>query len=144
MWSISMIKWIQTSRLSIKNSLSRKHVAKRQESSPGCDPDCRTPTTLPGGTHEGERKFFIDNLLVRIRFIIVLIRWTGLARGKHVRSRVGRTSDEQLPHVGNTSKKDRRAAPAAIPIAEPPPPWKEWGLGIMIWGLGSWSQGLET
>ena len=27
-----------------------------------------------------EREFFIDNLLVRIHFIIVIIRWTGLAR----------------------------------------------------------------
>ena len=26
-----------------------------------------------------ERGFFIDNLLVRIRFIIVMIKWTGLA-----------------------------------------------------------------
>ena len=26
-----------------------------------------------------ERDFFIDNLLVRIHFIIVMIRWTGLA-----------------------------------------------------------------
>jgi len=26
-----------------------------------------------------EREFFIDNLLVRIHFIIVVIRWTGLA-----------------------------------------------------------------
>ena len=26
-----------------------------------------------------EREFFIDNLLVRIHFNIVLIRWTGLA-----------------------------------------------------------------
>jgi len=26
-----------------------------------------------------EREFFIDNLLVRIHFIIVTIRWTGLA-----------------------------------------------------------------
>jgi len=25
-----------------------------------------------------ERKFFIDNLLVRIHFIIVMIRWTGM------------------------------------------------------------------
>ena len=28
---------------------------------------------------EAERGFFIDNLLVRIHFIIVMIRWTGLA-----------------------------------------------------------------
>ena len=27
----------------------------------------------------GQREFFIDNLLVRIHFIIVMIRWTGLA-----------------------------------------------------------------
>jgi len=27
----------------------------------------------------GEREFFIDNLLVRIHFMIVMIRWTGLA-----------------------------------------------------------------
>jgi len=26
-----------------------------------------------------DRKFFIDNLLVRIHFILVMIRWTGLA-----------------------------------------------------------------
>ena len=32
-----------------------------------------------GVTPERERDFFIDNLLVRIHFIIVMIRWTGLA-----------------------------------------------------------------
>jgi len=30
-------------------------------------------------TSPPEREFFIDNLLVRIHFIIVMIRWTGLA-----------------------------------------------------------------
>ena len=34
-----------------------------------------TPTLSSGGWQE----FFIDNLLVRIHFIIVMIRWTGLA-----------------------------------------------------------------
>jgi len=29
-----------------------------------------------------EREFFIDNLLVRIHFVIVMIRWTGLAPWK--------------------------------------------------------------
>ena len=33
-------------------------------------------SSYPTGT---EREFFIDNLLVRIHFIIVMIRWTGLA-----------------------------------------------------------------
>ena len=28
---------------------------------------------------EREREFFIDNLLVRVHFIIVMMRWTGLA-----------------------------------------------------------------
>ena len=32
-----------------------------------------------GGLQIREREFFIDNLLVRIHFIIVMIRWTGLA-----------------------------------------------------------------
>ena len=29
-----------------------------------------------------ERKFFIDNFLVRIHFVIVMIKWTGLAPWK--------------------------------------------------------------
>ena len=29
--------------------------------------------------HQVEGEFFIDNLLVRIHFIIVMITWTGLA-----------------------------------------------------------------
>jgi len=33
---------------------------------------------LPGGAPV-EREFFIDNLLVRIHYVIVMIRWTGLA-----------------------------------------------------------------
>jgi len=32
-----------------------------------------------GSPHPTQREFFIDNLLVRIHFIIVTIRWTGLA-----------------------------------------------------------------
>ena len=38
--------------------------------------------SVPGGEIRAgsrEREFFIDNLLVRIHFIIVMIRWTGLA-----------------------------------------------------------------
>jgi len=31
------------------------------------------------GSRSREREFFFDNLLVRIHFIIVMIRWTGLA-----------------------------------------------------------------
>ena len=40
------------------------------------------PLSAPPGRAlplRAEREFFIDNLLVRIHFIIVMIRWTGLA-----------------------------------------------------------------
>ena len=37
------------------------------------------PDPLKEGGVPDEREFFIDNLLVRIHFIIVMIRWTGLA-----------------------------------------------------------------
>ena len=30
-------------------------------------------------SHNREREFFIDNLLVRVHFILVMLRWTGLA-----------------------------------------------------------------
>ena len=33
----------------------------------------------PRQVTEREREFFVDNLLVRIHFIIVMVRWTGLA-----------------------------------------------------------------
>ena len=40
----------------------------------------RSPSPRPQGPLLlGESEFFIDNLLVRIHFIIVMIRWTGLA-----------------------------------------------------------------
>jgi len=36
--------------------------------------------THPGqGWYQKERDYFIDNQLVRIRFVILMIRWTGLA-----------------------------------------------------------------
>jgi len=40
--------------------------------------DMRDPDAGPAARPR-EREFFIDNLLVRIHFIIVMIRWTGLA-----------------------------------------------------------------
>ena len=40
------------------------------------EPSLFNVTTAPD---LGEKEFFIDNLLVRNHFIIVMIRWTGLA-----------------------------------------------------------------
>ena len=46
-----------------------KDAEKRvMKESLGLDPD-----------EDSEKEFFIDNLLVRSHFIIVMIRWTGLA-----------------------------------------------------------------
>ena len=40
----------------------------------------RVPLTVPGGAAvSGVSFFFVDNLLFRIHFTIVMIRWTGLA-----------------------------------------------------------------
>ena len=39
-------------------------------------PETQSPNPKP---YRQEREFFIDNLLVRIHFIIMIIRWTGLA-----------------------------------------------------------------
>ena len=43
----------------------------------------------------GEREFFIDNLLVRFHFTIVMIRWTGLAPGRFEFSELGLASSER-------------------------------------------------
>jgi hypothetical protein len=48
---------------------NRTHLADRSEEEQDAS----------GGPPERVRDFFIDNLLVRIHFIIVMIRWTGLA-----------------------------------------------------------------
>jgi len=40
---------------------------------------CWSMVFLSGARAYREREFFIDNLLVRMLFIIVMIRWTGLA-----------------------------------------------------------------
>jgi len=46
---------------------------------PTADGACRTADGCGA-----QRDFFIDNLLVRIHFIIVMIRWTGLVQMEHV------------------------------------------------------------
>ena len=66
----TMIKWIRTGRLSMKNFLSQ--VGCRYKvlflSLMGCNPPER-------------ESFLIDNLLVRILFIIVIVRWCTAASG---------------------------------------------------------------
>ena len=70
-----MIKWIRTSKLSIKNSLSLDLPARG-----GLVLDCVLASKALGRPEvPREREFFIDNLLVRIHYIIAKIRWTGLA-----------------------------------------------------------------
>jgi len=45
-----------------------------------------------------QREFFIDNLLVRIHFIMVLIRWTGLAPWEFELSFPGSVTSTPLPN----------------------------------------------
>ena len=61
-----------------------------------------------------EREFFTDKLLVRIHFIIVMIRWTGLAHGSlnslfpvalHVPSYYTQIPQSSLPNPHPTTHK---------------------------------------
>ena len=44
-----------------------------------CTPSQQTSIEAKTATIHAERQFVIDNLVVRIHFINVMIRWTGLA-----------------------------------------------------------------
>ena len=75
-----MIKWNRTSGLSIKNSLSGPGYIMRAAMSWSVKYEFEDSS--PMSVHfepAPEKEFFIDNLPVRIHFIIVMIRWTGLA-----------------------------------------------------------------
>jgi len=56
-----------------------------------------------------EREFFIDNLLVRIQFIIVMIRWTGLAPWEFEFSFPGSHTSIFLGGVSRTTRGEKRA-----------------------------------
>jgi len=58
---------------------------------------------LPANTKVSseQREFFIDNPLVRIHFIIVLIRWTGLAPWEFEFPFPGSLTSTFLAHPGN-------------------------------------------
>ena len=79
---ILMIKWIRTSRLSIKKSLSAGRGVgpgepNRHPSGPRGAHGNVNP--IPKTSNQKVKELLIDNLLVRILFIIVMVRWTGLA-----------------------------------------------------------------
>ena len=63
----------------------------------------------PRPTPPPKREFFIDNLLVRIHFIIVMIRWTGLAPG---------SLDSPKPQTPNAEagERDDGAAPGSVDV----------------------------
>ena len=66
-----------------------------------------------------ENKFFIDNIVVRIRFIIVLIRWTG--------RRGSLNSLYQVASIMIIQKKARSVERNMM---------GGWGLGFGVWFLG--------
>ena len=65
----------------MQESMSLNYMAAARRAAPvRCVRDVSKFEMLDVSTFEmRERAFFIDNLLVRNRFIIVMIRWTGFA-----------------------------------------------------------------
>jgi len=57
------------------------------------------PLPLTQNPEPLETEFFIDNLLVRIHFIIVMIRWTGLAQWWFEFPFPGRLTSTFLPEL---------------------------------------------
>ena len=68
---------------------------------------------------------FIDNVLVRIHFIIVMIRWTGLALWDVVPARLVRQPRQLVEW-------ERTEAPPLLQCLG----FGVWGLGFGVWGLG--------
>ena len=75
---ISTTKWIRTNRLSIKNSLSSE-LSRSLAGGGGGSSRAKRFVFWRGNEPHNERDLCIDNLLVRIHFIIVMIGCTGLA-----------------------------------------------------------------
>ena len=81
--------------LSLSFALALSHMESSLSLTPSLSLSLPPSRTLSDGRHAtwsdaqgvshpvigrmGEREFFIDNLLVRSHFIIVMIKWTGLA-----------------------------------------------------------------
>jgi len=82
-----------------------------------------------------EREFFIDNLLARIHFIIVMIRWTGLAPWPLRHARV-QHRNQKLSVEGYLAHKK---PPLLGPYSSPAPRglgWS-WGGGAVSYGRGT-------
>ena len=84
------------------------YLAHKKPPPPLGSPTLKTaPATTKPRLRGGEREFFVDNLLVRIHFIIVMIRWTGLAPWEiKPRLRGGRTHQITTFHGKNTPNHD--------------------------------------
>jgi len=72
---------------------------------------------FPNGRGQ-EREFFIDNLLVRIHFIIVMTRWTGLAPGEFEFSFPGSLTSTFLGQGARKHAKELPAGDAAAALQE--------------------------
>ena len=82
---------------------------------------------IPAPLLERQREFFIDNLLVRIRFIIVMIRWTGLAPWEFELLFPGRRCYIDAV-AGRRHGSERIARSAPPPLLLPLPRWARWPL----------------
>ena len=67
-------------QVQVVSNRERPDDSARHWADPPLDGQALRPRVrVPVRRHLRKREFFIDNLLVRIHFIIVMIRWTGLA-----------------------------------------------------------------
>ena len=87
---------------------------------PAASPAWHMPPALAGPSTPRittcQRDFFIDNLLVRIHFIIVMIRWTGLAPWEFEFLFPGSLTSTflyYLPHPPHSQARPRRGSPSA-------------------------------
>ena len=88
-----------------------------------------------------EREFIIDNLLVQIHFIIVMIRWTGLAPWEFRFSFPGSLTSTFIWRANNLwGGEEARAFSQLLRVLRRL--FGVWGMRIIcVWGLGFGDEG---
>ena len=77
----------------------------------------------------GKKEFFIDILLVRIHFIIVMIRWTDLAPWEFEFPFPGSLTSERLQLALASAVGAARSQKSLEEAASRREVWRSWGVG---------------
>jgi len=80
---------------------------------------CGSPLVITPEPYTREREFFIDNLLVRIHFIIVMIKWTGIAPWEFEFSFPGSLTSTFLNPTPSSPTEDMDALCCGSPLVHP-------------------------